>query len=113
VAGPLAAIRARVGQNRTSAARLAIAAGPMRAECGAGDPAVLVVAGSQKIERELEWRPQFPSLDVMVKSAWTWKQTFPLGYEKGVGRQRANPLAVPADGRQAPPVVQPPGSPDV
>jgi UDP-glucose 4-epimerase len=36
-----------------------------------GDPAVLV-ASSQKIARELGWRPQFPDLDGIMASAWDW-----------------------------------------
>ncbi len=46
----------------------------------AGDPPVLV-ASSQKIERELGWRPRFSSLETIVESAWAWKQKFPHGYE--------------------------------
>ena len=41
--------------------------GPRRA----GDPAVLI-AGSDKIKRELGWRPQFQDLGVIVESAWRW-----------------------------------------
>jgi UDP-glucose 4-epimerase len=44
-------------------------------ECArrAGDPAVLV-AGSEKIKRELGWKPRFAELDTIVKSAWEWQQ---------------------------------------
>jgi len=45
----------------------------------AGDPAVLV-ASSQKIERELGWRPKFDSIETIVESAWRWHQRFPKGY---------------------------------
>ena len=45
----------------------------------AGDPAVLV-ASSDKIKRELNWQPQYPDLQDIVKSAWTWFQTHPNGY---------------------------------
>jgi UDP-glucose 4-epimerase len=38
-----------------------------------GDPAVLV-AGSEKIKRELGWRPKFADLDTIVASAWEWQQ---------------------------------------
>ena len=38
-----------------------------------GDPAVLV-AGSDKIKRELGWKPQFASLDTIIASAWDWHQ---------------------------------------
>jgi UDP-glucose 4-epimerase len=36
-----------------------------------GDPAVLV-AGSEKIKRELGWQPRFADLDAIVASAWEW-----------------------------------------
>jgi UDP-glucose 4-epimerase len=39
----------------------------------AGDPAVLV-AGSEKIKRELGWQPQFAELDTIIASAWEWHQ---------------------------------------
>jgi UDP-glucose 4-epimerase len=44
-------------------------------ECArrAGDPAVLV-AGSEKIKRELGWKPRFAELDTIVASAWEWQQ---------------------------------------
>jgi UDP-glucose 4-epimerase len=38
-----------------------------------GDPAVLV-AGSEKIKRELGWKPLYPELDAIVASAWDWHQ---------------------------------------
>src|ERR1700722_12639934 len=38
-----------------------------------GDPAVLV-AGSEKIKRELGWTPKFSELDAIVASAWEWHQ---------------------------------------
>jgi UDP-glucose 4-epimerase len=39
----------------------------------AGDPAVLV-ASSEKIKRELGWKPKFAELDTIVRSAWEWQQ---------------------------------------
>ena len=44
-------------------------------ECArrAGDPAVLV-ASSEKIKRELGWKPKFAELDTIVASAWEWQQ---------------------------------------
>lgn len=39
----------------------------------AGDPAVLV-AGSEKIKKELGWKPKFADLDTIVASAWEWHQ---------------------------------------
>ncbi len=38
-----------------------------------GDPAVLV-AGSEKIKRELGWKPKFADLDTIIASAWGWHQ---------------------------------------
>lgn len=38
-----------------------------------GDPAVLV-ASSEKISRELGWRPRVPKLDDIVADAWRWHQ---------------------------------------
>jgi len=39
----------------------------------AGDPAVLV-ADSEKIRRELGWRPQYEDLENIIESAWRWHQ---------------------------------------
>jgi UDP-glucose 4-epimerase len=36
-----------------------------------GDPAVLV-ASSEKIKRELGWKPEFEQLDQIIGSAWEW-----------------------------------------
>ncbi len=44
-----------------------------------GDPALLV-AGSQKIRRELGWEPRFPTLEEIVASAWEWRRQHPRGY---------------------------------
>jgi UDP-glucose 4-epimerase len=38
-----------------------------------GDPAVLV-ASSEKIKRELGWKPNFAELDRIIASAWEWHQ---------------------------------------
>jgi UDP-glucose 4-epimerase len=38
-----------------------------------GDPAVLV-ASSEKIKRELGWRPKYAELDQIIASAWEWHQ---------------------------------------
>jgi UDP-glucose 4-epimerase len=45
----------------------------------AGDPAVLV-AGSEKIIRELGWRPKYADLKTIIKTAWDWHQKYPHGY---------------------------------
>ena len=44
-----------------------------------GDPARLV-ASSQKALSQLGWRPQFPSLAVIVAHAWQWHKNHPQGY---------------------------------
>jgi len=44
-----------------------------------GDPPRLI-ASSQKIKKELGWKPQFQSLDVIIESAWKWHRKFPNGY---------------------------------
>jgi UDP-glucose 4-epimerase len=44
-----------------------------------GDPAVLV-ASSEKIKRELGWRPQFPKLERIIESAWMWHKRNPEGF---------------------------------
>ena len=44
-----------------------------------GDPARLIAA-SEKVQRELGWRPQFQSIDAIIESAWKWHQKFPNGY---------------------------------
>jgi UDP-glucose 4-epimerase len=44
-----------------------------------GDPPRLI-SSSEKIQRELGWKPQFQSLDAIIESAWKWHQKFPRGY---------------------------------
>jgi len=44
-----------------------------------GDPPRLI-ASSEKIKRELGWRPQFQSLEAIIESAWKWHEKFPDGY---------------------------------
>jgi len=44
-----------------------------------GDPPRLV-ASSEKIRRELGWRPRFPHIEQIVESAWRWHKTHPRGY---------------------------------
>ena len=44
-----------------------------------GDPAVLV-ASSERIRAELGWRPQYPDLESIVRSAWDWRLAHPNGY---------------------------------
>lgn len=44
-----------------------------------GDPPQLVAA-SDKIQRELGWRPRFAELRSIVETAWKWHHTHPRGY---------------------------------
>jgi UDP-glucose 4-epimerase len=44
-----------------------------------GDPPVLV-ASSEKIQKELDWQPQKPELATMIEDAWNWLQAHPHGY---------------------------------
>ncbi|GAC1352443.1 MAG: UDP-glucose 4-epimerase GalE [Polyangiales bacterium] len=55
---------------------IAIAKAPRRA----GDPAVLV-ASSDRIQRELQWKPQREKLEVILQDAWRWLEAHPRGYE--------------------------------
>ena len=45
-----------------------------------GDPAILI-ASSQKIMKELGWKPKFPELKQIIESAWKWHSAHPNGYE--------------------------------
>src|SRR5438874_300644 len=47
----------------------------------AGEPAVLI-ASSDKIKRELGWKPQFQDLRLIVQSAWDWLSANPRGYQE-------------------------------
>jgi UDP-glucose-4-epimerase GalE len=46
----------------------------------AGDPAVLVAA-SDKVQRELGWRPRHTELRPIVETAWNWHRSHPRGYD--------------------------------
>ncbi|MCL5026073.1 MAG: UDP-glucose 4-epimerase GalE [Chloroflexi bacterium] len=45
-----------------------------------GDPAVLI-ASSDRIRRELGWKPRYPGLRDIIETAWSWHRTHPHGYE--------------------------------
>jgi len=45
-----------------------------------GDSARLV-ASSDKIRRELGWKPQHDSLQDIIGSAWEWHKSHPNGYD--------------------------------
>ncbi len=56
---------------------------PIPAEIGArrpGDPSVLI-ASSDKIRRELGWKPQYPDVHDIIETAWKWHQAHPNGYD--------------------------------
>jgi UDP-glucose 4-epimerase len=44
-----------------------------------GDPARLI-AGSDKIQSELGWKPRFQSIERIIASAWAWHVRHPGGY---------------------------------
>jgi len=46
-----------------------------------GDPAVLV-ASSEKIMRELGWKPKYADLRTIIRTAWEWHQKHPHGYRE-------------------------------
>jgi UDP-glucose-4-epimerase GalE len=52
------------------------ATGPRRP----GDPAILY-ASSDRIKRALGWRPRYEDLDVIVETAFRWREAHPRGYE--------------------------------
>jgi len=49
-----------------------------------GDPAILVAA-SDKAQKELGWTPRHSEIETILKTAWQWHQAHPQGY----GRQIA------------------------
>jgi len=50
------------------------------AERRPGDPAVLV-ASSEKIQKELDWKPKYNELSTIVETAWNWHKNNPDGFE--------------------------------
>ncbi|RMG01670.1 MAG: UDP-glucose 4-epimerase GalE [Planctomycetota bacterium] len=44
-----------------------------------GDPAILF-ANSEKIQRELNWKPNYTDIDEIVATAWNWFEKHPDGY---------------------------------
>jgi len=45
-----------------------------------GDPAVLI-ASSELVKSELEWKPQFTDLETIISTAWEWYKKHPRGYK--------------------------------
>lgn len=46
----------------------------------AGDPSRLI-ADAKKAREILGWKPQFPAIETIIKSAWDWHETNPNGYQ--------------------------------
>lgn len=46
----------------------------------AGDPAVLI-ASSEKIQKELKWTPRFNDIRTIIGSAWKWHKEHPEGFK--------------------------------
>ena len=64
---------------RVTGKRVPFTIGPRRP----GDPAVLF-ASSDRIKRELGWRPQHEDIHTIVETAWRWRVAHPHGYRKKV-----------------------------
>ena len=60
---------------RISGAKIPVLEQPRRP----GDPPRLV-ASATKAHQELGWKPRFPSLEDIVRTAWSWHQKHPGGY---------------------------------
>ncbi|NLM51022.1 MAG: UDP-glucose 4-epimerase GalE [Clostridiaceae bacterium] len=44
-----------------------------------GDPAVLI-ASSERAQKELNWKPKYNSLETIIETAWNWHKNHPNGY---------------------------------
>ncbi len=62
---------------RVTGASVQFEIGPKRA----GDPPVLV-GSSERIGRDLGWRPRHASIDTIVETAWRWHSSHPEGYDR-------------------------------
>jgi len=60
---------------RVTGRQIAVKEGPRRP----GDPPSLV-ASSERIARDLGWKPRFPQLAAIIETAWRWHQSHPDGY---------------------------------
>jgi UDP-glucose 4-epimerase len=54
-----------------------------------GDPGTLV-ASSEKIRRELGWKPEQQELRAIIASAWNWMQEHPNGYDSARAQEDGN-----------------------
>lgn len=66
--------------SRVAGRPVPVGKGPRRA----GDPAVLF-ASSDRIKRELGWKPRFEDVETIVKTAFGWRDAHPQGYRTGEG----------------------------
>jgi UDP-glucose 4-epimerase len=60
---------------RVTGRRVPVGVAPRRP----GDPAVLY-ASSDRIRRALGWRPAYEAIEVIVETAWRWREAHPGGY---------------------------------
>jgi UDP-glucose 4-epimerase len=60
-----------------------------------GDPAVLV-ASSEKIQRELGWTPRYADLETIISTAWDWHRTHPNGYTEKAADAEPERTSAPA-----------------
>jgi UDP-glucose 4-epimerase len=60
---------------RVTGRPIPIKEGPRRA----GDPPSLV-ASSERIIKELGWKPQYPAIETIIETAWRWHKSHPGGY---------------------------------
>ena len=65
---------------RVAGREVPVTMGPRRE----GDPAVLF-ASSDRIKRDLGWKPRFEDIDTIVRTAWQWRESRPAGYQSGQG----------------------------
>lgn len=47
----------------------------------AGDPAK-IFASSQKAQKILGWKPNFPDMEQIIQTAWNWHKSHPEGFQK-------------------------------
>lgn len=68
---------------RVTGSPVPLTVGPRRP----GDPGVLY-ASSASIRKELGWTPRHEDIDVIVETAWRWREAHPQGYEdRGPGTE--------------------------
>ena len=63
--------------SRVTGRTVPVAIGPRRP----GDPPILF-ASSDKIKRALAWKPRFEDIEVIVETAYRWREAHPHGYGK-------------------------------